>query len=122
MSQRVVRHRFLEERETFLQKPVPYSTLGDDPDLGELVEMYVEEMPDRIAALVQAFDSGDMEMLRHIAHQMKGAAGSYGFDQLTPLANAVQFSVRDNEPEENIEKTLQDLLGACRQIRAGTRA
>jgi HPt (histidine-containing phosphotransfer) domain-containing protein len=99
-----------------------YSTLGNDPDLGELVEMYVEEMPDRIAALVQAFDSGDMEMLRKLSHQMKGAAGSYGFNQLTPLANAVQFSVRDNEPEEQIEKTLQELLGACRQVRAGTKA
>ena len=96
-----------------------YSTLGGDPDLGELVEMYVDEMPDRIAALEQAFSSGDQEALQRAAHQMKGAGQSYGFDQLTPLAAAVEYSVRDSEPEENIRKVLQELVDVCQQVRAG---
>ena len=97
-----------------------YSTVGEDPDLGELVEMFVEEMPDRIAALQQAFDCGDVKGLRRLAHQLKGSAGSYGFDQLTPLAAAVEFSVSENEPEEKIQKTLQELIGLGQQLRAGT--
>jgi HPt (histidine-containing phosphotransfer) domain-containing protein len=66
-----------------------YSTLGTDPDLHELVEEYVNEMPDRMAALGAAFKSGDLELLRRNAHQMKGAAGSYGFGQVTPYAAAL---------------------------------
>ena len=97
-----------------------YSTFGGDPDLGELVEMFVEEMPDRIAALQQAFDCGDVKGLRCLAHQLKGSAGSYGFDQLTPLAAAVEFSASENEPEETIQKTLQELIGLGQQLRAGT--
>ena len=97
-----------------------YSTLGGDPDFAELVEMFVEEMPDRIAALQQAFDCGDVKELRCLAHQLKGAAGSFGLDQLTPLAAAVEFSTSENEPEEKIQKTLQELIGVGQQLRAGT--
>jgi len=87
-----------------------YSTLGGDPDLGELVEMYVDEMPERIASLEQAFSSGDQESLQRAAHQLKGAGESYGFCQLTPLAAAVEYSVRDGEPEEAILKSLKELV------------
>ena len=96
-----------------------YSTFGVDPDLGELVEMFVDEMPDRIATLEQAFASGDLESVRRAAHQMKGAAGSYGFDQLTPYSASLEESVRDGEPEEKIEKLLGDLIGMCKKVRAG---
>ena len=97
-----------------------HSTMGGDPDFAELVEMYVEEMPERIAALQQAFDNRDMENLSRAAHQMKGAAGSYGFDSVTPLAAALEASVRDDTPEEDLLKTLNVLLGVCRRIRAGS--
>ena len=99
-----------------------HSTMGADPDFAGLVEMYVDEMPGRIEVLEQAFKGGNMEDLCRIAHQVKGAAGSYGFDPLTPLAAALETSVRDGEPEEAILKNLQDLLGACRQVRTGSPA
>ncbi len=97
-----------------------YSSLAADPDFGELVEMYVDEMEDRIAALQESYDCGDQEKLRTAAHQMKGAAGSYGFEQLTPLAATLEYSVRDNKPEEMILESLQSLISACRLVRAGT--
>ena len=100
------------------QTPV-YSDFGGDPDLGELVEMYVSEIPDRIATLESAFASGDMESLRRAAHQMKGAGGSYGFNQITPPAAALEGSVKNDEPEEKIEQLLQDLVGLCKRLRAG---
>jgi len=97
-----------------------YSTLADDPDFGELVEMYVEEMDDRIVALQASHNSGDREKLRVTAHQMKGSAGSYGFEQLTPLAATLEHAVRDDEPEEVILESLQSLISACRCVRTGT--
>jgi len=99
-----------------------YSTLGGDPDLGELVEMYVDEMPERIASLEQAFSNGDQESLQSLkraAHQLKGAGESYGFSQLTPLAAAVEYSVRDGEPEEAIFNSLKELVAVCKRVRSG---
>jgi histidine phosphotransfer protein HptB len=100
------------------QGPI-YSIFADDPVLSELVGMYVAEMPDRIAALEQAFAGGDREVLRRAAHQMKGAAGSYGFDCLTQSAAALETTVRGDLPEVEIQRSLEDLVRLCRRIRAG---
>jgi histidine phosphotransfer protein HptB len=103
---------------TTYQGPI-YSIFADDPVLSELVAMYVAEMPDRIASLEQAFAGGDRDVLRHGAHQMKGAAGSYGFDCLTQSASALEATVRDDLPKTEIQRSLEDLLRLCRRIRAG---
>jgi len=99
-----------------------YSTFCDDPMLGELVEMYVSEMPERIAALESAFASGDLEALGRAAHQMKGAAGSYGFDTLTPYARTLEFATKEGASIEAIEAALQELVRVCRAVRSGSPA
>ena len=106
--------------DTVLQSDALYSSLATDPDLAELAEMYVDEMPDKIAALEQAFSSGDLETLRQKSHQLKGSAGSYGFDKLTPTAAALEASVRDQQPLDQICEALNQMIGLCRRVRAGT--
>jgi histidine phosphotransfer protein HptB len=97
-----------------------YSTIGGDPVLGEMVELYVAEMPDRIAALERAFSDADNIALRRNAHQMKGAAGSYGFDALTEFAAKLESAVREARPRDQIQAALDELTNRCRRIRAGT--
>lgn len=63
-----------------------YSSLAADPVLGEIVEIFLEEIPSRIETLVSQAAAGDWEALGRTAHQLKGAFGSHGFDQLTPKA------------------------------------
>lgn len=99
-------------------KPI-YSSFGNDPDLGELVQMFVAEMPDRIAVFEQTSARGDREGLRRAAHQMKGAAGSYGFDQLTSLAATLESALLADEREEQVLNALRELIGLCRQVRSG---
>lgn len=96
-----------------------YSRLAGDADLAGLVAMFVEELPDRMATLQRAYAGGDLESLRRTAHQLKGAAGSYGFDQLTPLAAAVESAVREGAPANRIEEALAQLVSACHQVSAG---
>lgn len=96
-----------------------YSRLAADADLGEIVDMFVEEMPTRVATLLQQVDTMDWEGLRRTAHQLKGAAGSYGFDAISPSAGKVESAVRDGEPEERIRETVQDLVALCKLARGG---
>ena len=98
---------------------VIYSSLGADPDLGELVEMFVQEMPDRVSALETQAQSRDWAQLTRTAHQLKGAAGSYGFHALTPLAARLEHSARAGQQEDQILASLADLLDLCRRVRAG---
>src|SRR5262245_26519314 len=96
-----------------------YSQLGGDRDLAELVTLFVDELPERMTTLQEAFSKRDLELLRRTAHQLKGALGSYGFDQLTPLAAAVEHAVLDESPEAGIATAVQQLISACRHVRAG---
>ncbi|MCA9148614.1 MAG: Hpt domain-containing protein [Planctomycetales bacterium] len=96
-----------------------YSTFGDDPDLGELVEMFVDEMEQRIASFQNAFEQGDLNTLGTLAHQLKGAAGSYGFNQLTPAAFDLEQSARSRSSAEAIEASLDRLTQLCQRTRAG---
>jgi histidine phosphotransfer protein HptB len=96
-----------------------YSSLGGDPDLGELVEMFVAEMPERIDLLVKQYETANWEELRRTAHQIKGAAGSYGFHELTPAAARLELAIKGRSPEEQITADLNGLLELCRSVRSG---
>jgi len=96
-----------------------YSNLAVDPDLGTLVEMFVDEMPNRIATMLEQMSTSEWDKLRRTAHQIKGAAGSYGFDPITPHAMRLEYAIRDGEPEERIHEALDELIDVCRRARAG---
>jgi len=76
-------------------------------------------MPDRIDHVQQLLQAADWDELGRFAHQMKGAAGSYGFNQLTPLAARVETAARGASPEATILETTTDLIDAFRRVRAG---
>lgn len=97
-----------------------YSTLARDEDLAELVEMFVDELPDRLETLKSQFENSQWDELRRTAHQLKGAAGSYGFDQVTPLAARLERSVHERLPEDEIADALGELCRMCLRLRAGT--
>ena len=105
--------------ETSAQTQPVYSKYGDDPDLGELVEMFVDEMPGRLESLKSQFDSSDWDELKRTAHQLKGSAGSYGFDQLSPYAARLEATLLDGETEESIRESLDALVDICSRARSG---
>jgi histidine phosphotransfer protein HptB len=97
-----------------------YSRLAADPDLGEVVDMFVDEMPGRVATLLGQLNAADWDGLRRTAHQLKGSAGSYGFDEISPYAGKVEAAVRDGEPEERIRATVDELVDVCNRARSGS--
>ena len=95
-----------------------YSRLAVDRDLGDLVELFVQEMPDRVHHLEVQARSCDWEQLARTAHQLKGAAGSYGFDDITPFAAQLEAAARDGRQEQHILMALEQLLDICRRVRS----
>lgn len=96
-----------------------FSIYGDDPDLADLVAMFVEEMPGRIERLENGIAALDRPLLGTAAHQLKGAGGSYGFHQLTPFAARVEDAVKMQLPEAQLLAATAELLAICRKLRAG---
>ncbi len=102
-----------------VQQRYVYSTLGLDPDLGELVDMFADEMPQRVATIQSCWDNGDLEGLGRAAHQLKGAAGSYGFEDLTPSLQRLDHRVRQSAAESEIEAAIAEVTELCSRVRAG---
>ncbi|MBI1248081.1 hypothetical protein GC197_09595 [bacterium] len=101
------------------QQRLIYSDFGDDEDLGELVEMFISEIPDRVQSMMEAAEASDWDQLCRIAHQMKGAAGSYGFGEVTNVAAVVESACREGASAETIQRSLQELVSMCLRMRAG---
>jgi len=71
------------------------SEFADDPDMSGIVESFVSELPDRVGAMNAALAAGQLEQLRVLAHQLKGAAGGYGFPRLGEAAALIDQGVKD---------------------------
>ncbi len=96
-----------------------YSDLATEADLAELVDVFVGEIPQRLAKMQDYAGTQDWEGLRRLAHQLKGAAGSYGFAEVTPFAARLENALRESQPEEIILMQLNDLLDICSRLRSG---
>lgn len=83
---------------TVLNGPV-YSTFADDPDYAELLEMFLETVPEKRQAVEGAFRSGDFDGVRTLAHQLKGAGGGYGFNGLTDVAAELEAACKANDAD-----------------------
>jgi len=64
--------------------------LADNPDLADLVARFVGRLDGRLLKLSQAVSLGDCERVRRMAHQLKGAGGSYGLPALSDQAKALE--------------------------------
>lgn len=86
------------------------SSLADDPDLRELVELYVSEIPNKIIVLSECATKEDWQELGRYAHQIKGAAGSYGFGQITSFAANLEYACRNGKGPNEILDCLEQLV------------
>jgi HPt (histidine-containing phosphotransfer) domain-containing protein len=104
---------------TLTTEELYYSTLVNDPDLAEIVAMFVDEMPARLRDLQAQAGCANWDQLARLAHQLKGAAGSYGFDHITPFAARLEKAVRNGEPQASVHAAVEELVDACGRVRAG---
>jgi len=96
------------------------SQFANDKDMAELVEFFVGELQERIGALSEAWKSGDRVRLKSLAHQIKGAAGGYGFPSITHSAAALEVALRAQESElTSAGQKLDELLELCRRAAPG---
>ena len=88
---------------------------SDDTDLCEIVAEFVDRLHAQLVAMQGAFDRGDLDELGRLAHWLKGAGGSAGFDAFTAPAKRLETVVKD-EQYEQIEQAINELLGISARI------
>ncbi len=62
------------------------SRLGDNPRLQGVIRKFITKLEAELKGAQLALDQGDMAQLAMIAHWLKGAGGTVGFDEFTAPA------------------------------------
>ena len=92
------------------------SSFADDPDMAEIVEMFVEDAPEKVERFQEAVEGKDHEKMRVLAHQLKGAAAGYGFEDLSELSRQLEMSANECNEQEIASRcqVVMDYLAAIR--------
>ena len=94
------------------------SEYADDADLVELIDEFVAGLEEEIKAMRKVLGSGDYDGLRRLAHQMKGAGGSYGYPMLTEAAKILEGAAKANDVE-SCTTALDELEVLCQAVDRG---
>ena len=97
------------------------SEFADDPEMVELVRLYVSEMPERVRNIWSAWQGGQIESLTRLAHQLKGASAGYGFGQIGEAAARLEASLRalesEGEAAKDLDPQVRALVDLCERAR-----
>lgn len=91
------------------------SEMADDPEFGQMVKVFLDELPRRIAALQASRAADELGSLTEQVHQLKGAAGGYGFPSITEAAGEVERQLRLGSPERRWRVSFAVLIELCSQ-------
>ena len=70
------------------------STFASDPEMQELINTFVSRLPKRVERMMELMRAHDLEQLRQVVHQLKGAGGGYGFSEITRYAADVERMIK----------------------------
>ena len=84
---------------------------GKEKFLVSLVELFMKDMPDRIAELEAAVKQGDIEQAQSISHAVKGVAANLSAISLSRLAAQLEQAAKKNHVEA-VDAQMANILEA----------
>ena len=92
------------------------SAFSEDPDMREVLEEFIAELPVQVARIASLLGRGNMDDLRRACHQLKGAGGGYGFDIITTRAAAAENCLKAGDTLDRIADEVNQLLVMLRSV------
>ncbi len=93
------------------------STYADDPEMHELIEFFVDEIPNRVEALQQAWQEHDADAIERLVHQLKGSSGGYGFQVITEAAAALEHPLKQGQDDlDALAAEYDQLIKLCNRV------
>ena len=71
-----------------------------DAEIREIIPSFLEMRRKDVEVLETALAAGDLARVREIGHKMKGAGGSYGFDEISRLGLIFEEAGDEGDPEK----------------------
>ena len=94
------------------------SDFDGDPQMRELIELFVSQMPSKATQLSALFEGQQLDELQRLAHQLKGAAGGYGFGVISEAAADLERSIKAEAELESMRSQIDQLIDLCQRTSA----
>jgi CheY-like chemotaxis protein/HPt (histidine-containing phosphotransfer) domain-containing protein len=95
-----------------------HSELAYDPDMAELVRAFVDDLAQRMQALAEAGRRADAAGVQALAHQLRGAAGGFGFPGITDAAAVLEQVAGGGAGAEALQSHVDALVALCARVTA----
>ncbi len=95
------------------------SEFAGDPDMLELVEEFVRELPGRAASLSASYDQGEIESVTRLTHQLSGACGGYGFGEIGEVARDLECRLKKMGSAAElltVREQVDELVSMCSRV------
>ena len=89
-------------------EPIPSDLVRENASAADVVQAFVDGLDRRVADMATALGDGDFQMLKHLAHQLNGSGGGYGYPALTELAADLEQQAL-SETLPNCQRVLDEL-------------
>jgi HPt (histidine-containing phosphotransfer) domain-containing protein len=86
--------------------------MWDDPRFAALVERFRERAAMEAAGIRAALADGDCERVRELAHSLAGAAGTFGFAEISDLARPLDEAAGAGQGIPDLEALAAPVLAA----------
>jgi len=98
------------------------STLADDADMRDLIELFVNDLHLRVDAIHTALESGNLDEVRRISHQLRGASAGFGFAIIGATAAQVEETIKAVDGQADgmmqVRPLVDQLASLCRRVAA----
>jgi HPt (histidine-containing phosphotransfer) domain-containing protein len=97
------------------------SDFSSDPEMCELVDLFVNDMPQRVTALQASWDAGNARDVQRMAHQIRGAAGGYGFPSVSRHAAQLEDAIKAMDASTSaslagLQRQFDDLISLLQRV------
>ena len=99
---------------------------SDSPDiLGEILSIFAEETPERLASLKAAAAAKDFATVRKVAHGLANTTGTLKADQALRIAREIETEAREEKSESlealvrHLESEIETVLSQISAYRGG---
>ncbi|QNN24104.1 response regulator [Planctomycetales bacterium ZRK34] len=113
-------HRYLPSSPiTPLSECALVSECATDIKMSELIATFVSGLGQRVKAIHETLENEDYESLARLAHQIKGAAGGYGYTPITEVARELEQQAKMADNLEAIKAKVDELKTLCHRAEIG---
>jgi PAS domain S-box-containing protein len=93
-----------------------HSSISLHLGMASIIDDFVRDLPAQVDQLRSMLEQRQMDALRRLVHQLRGACGGYGFDAVTDIAAAAENAIKNGQSAVAISACINSLIQVIRRI------